>query len=343
MHDFMDMEAVSLLMQEMIEYDYFLKTTKTNEFLTRSLEYPTSVLKQWKGRQSSRVWQIIVKRINEDGRQSLYHSILNGKLLELALDNCANFIVQEFIANANSEELAADIFDELLDNLVDIYEHKKWSVIKGLIQAAARHECHQSALLLRLRALFNSSKKSTKHAFLPNVFTLNAAEVVQGADGRVNFDISKGNLHGSLLLQDLLALKHNKTVVYSMLSLSKKTILELAHDQKGSYVLQAFIKSPFVNDEDKFPPAAFLKKKWWDLIDDNIASHVFDAIWDNGLFTIDEKQQIMMTLCDAQKQKKSSLQRIILRRLDARGFLENRNKWLQTEMKRMHNSKKATK
>uniref|UniRef100_A0A915BYU6 MI domain-containing protein n=1 Tax=Parascaris univalens TaxID=6257 RepID=A0A915BYU6_PARUN len=120
MHDFMDMEAVSLLMQEIIEYDYFLKTAKINEFLTRSLEYPMSVLKQWKGRQSSRVWQVIVKRVNEDGRQSLYHSILNGKLLELALDNCANFVAQDFIASADSEELAADIFDELLDSLIDI-------------------------------------------------------------------------------------------------------------------------------------------------------------------------------------------------------------------------------
>lgn len=65
------------------------------------------------------------------------------------------------------------------------------------------------------------------------------------------FDVMKGQLHGSLILQELINYKHNKTVIISMKSLTDATLLEMARDKKGSFLLQALFKSSTVSQTDK--------------------------------------------------------------------------------------------
>lgn len=77
--------------------------------------------------------------------------------------------------------------------------------------------------------------------------------------GEVTFDVSKGQMHGSLLLQKLLELKHNKTVVNSLKSLSESTIMKLAAEKNGSFMLQKAFRSTTVEQADKVTIAKPLK------------------------------------------------------------------------------------
>ena len=56
-------ECVSLLLQDIIEYDWMVKTGLRRNFLLESLEDVDGVRKQLEGKHSSRVWQILVKRV----------------------------------------------------------------------------------------------------------------------------------------------------------------------------------------------------------------------------------------------------------------------------------------
>ncbi|VDK59119.1 unnamed protein product [Anisakis simplex] len=259
MKDCINREAVSLLMQELIEYDWFARTSKTTEMILKCLgDSEGSVLLQWQGKQSSRVWEVLVKRTSEDARQSLYSSVLNGKLLELSLHSFANFVVGAFISSAKSEELIIDVFDELVNNLDQICEGEKWSVLKGLIKASSRYPEYQAALLKNLRSQFGSAQKSTRNAFLPNILTLNNAEMSEDETGKVKFNVENGTLHGSLMLQNLITLKHNKTLLFSFLSLSDETILQMTYNPKGSRVIQAFLQSKHIDDTNKLQLANLL-------------------------------------------------------------------------------------
>ena len=78
-------------------------------------------------------------------------------------------------------------------------------------------------------------------------------------DGRCQFDVRCGDVGGSLLIQELLKLKRNRTVTLSLLNLSDKTLIELAMDSKGTHIIQALLKSPTVTEENKMTIGSIFK------------------------------------------------------------------------------------
>ncbi|VDM95585.1 unnamed protein product [Thelazia callipaeda] len=338
MKDLLDEESVSLVLQDVVECNSVFRTEHLQNFIEAGCKDSMLILQQWKGKQASHLWEIIVQKTNEDLRQKLYHSVLNSKLFDLSIHGFANFPVQKYIMSAKSDELIADISDELMNHFEDICASCKWGVIIALVNKACNRI--EVNVVKMLRSYFKCGSKSARLTFVPNVFTLNTEALSDFNDTRT-FDVSKGQLYGSLILQELVQFEHNKTVVLSLKSLSSTTILELAGNQKGSFLLQAVFRSSTILRADKellAEPLKFssynllstkfrLQQKWYEVLSGNVSSHIFDVLWD-CLYSTQEKEKLMDALSRTTLKSTRTL-RLMCTKLDLRGFREQRKKWLE--------------
>ncbi|VBB25417.1 unnamed protein product [Acanthocheilonema viteae] len=319
-------ESVSLVLQDVVECDSVVQTGYLRRFVKAACRDPDSVLKQWKGKQASHLWDIIVQKADEDLRQILYHSVLEGKLFYLSLHMFANFPVQKYMLSVKSNELIINVFDELMSHFMDICAEFKWGIIVALVQMA--HNKNEVAIVKKLRNYFGCRSRSARPAFVPCVFTLacRTSEQFMGT-----FDVVKGQLYGSLILQELINYEHNKTVIMSIKSLTDTTILELARDKKGSFLLQALFKSSTVSRTDKELIAKPLKLKWHEVITNNVSNYVFDVLWANNLYDIMEKEKLMDELSKAVIGNHCKMLRLMCTKLNLRKFREQRKKWLKEQ------------
>ncbi|VIO87054.1 Uncharacterized protein BM_BM9652 [Brugia malayi] len=315
-------ESVSLVLQDVVECESVSQTSYLRRFIEAACRHPDSILKQWKGKQASHLWDIIVQKADEDLRQSLYYSVLEGRLFELSLHMFANFPVQKYILSVKSNGLIMNIFGELMDHFIDICAESKWRIIIALVQLARNR--NELIIVKKLRNYFRCCSKSARLAFVPCVFTLTCRTSAQWIS-----DIAKGQLHGSIILQELVNYEHNKTVVTSMKSLADATILEMARDKKGSFFLQTLFKSSTVSGTDKELIAKPLKLKWHEVITNNVSSHVFDVLWTNDVYNITEKEELMDALSKAMIGDHCKTLRLMCMKLNLRKFRENRKKWLK--------------
>uniref|UniRef100_A0A915PTG7 PUM-HD domain-containing protein n=1 Tax=Setaria digitata TaxID=48799 RepID=A0A915PTG7_9BILA len=333
MQAMLDDESVSLVLQDVIECDSLIQTGFLRRFVEAACEEPNAVREQWKGKFASRLWDIIVQKADEDLRQRLYHAVLEGRLFNLSLHMFANFPIQKYILSAKSDELVTDICDELIDHIANICIGSKWGVIVALARMLRNRD--EVIIVRKLRNYFRCGSKSARSAFVPCVFTLTCR--TSQCEVTETFDILKGQLHGSLILQELVSYQHNKTVVMSMKSLADTTIVELARDKKGSFLLQAFFKSSTILRTDKELIARPLKQKWHEVITDNVSSRVFDVLWVNGLYNIHEKEELMDALSKTTLENHCKTLRLMCKKLDVRGFREQRKKWLKEATVRFNN------
>uniref|UniRef100_A0A0R3S3A6 DUF2428 domain-containing protein n=1 Tax=Elaeophora elaphi TaxID=1147741 RepID=A0A0R3S3A6_9BILA len=348
MNAMLDHESVSLLLQDVVECDSVFRTGYLRRFIEAACKDPDSVLKQWKGKQASHLWDIIVQKADDDLHQILYHFVLEGRLFDLSLHMFANFPVQKYMLSVKSNELISNIFGELMGYFSDICDESKWRIIVALVQMARNRD--EVVIVKKLQNYFKCRSRIARSAFVPCVFTLacrTSAEckfltligleyqytcsinfdrsvVVTGT-----FDIVKGQLYGSLILQELLNYMHNKTIIMSMKSLADATILEMAQDKKGSFVLQALFESSTVSRTDKELIAKPLKLKWLEMITHNVSSHVFDVLWANDLYNIKEKEELMDALSKAVIENDLKTLRLMCIKLNLRKFREQRKEWLK--------------
>ncbi|EFO24560.2 hypothetical protein LOAG_03927 [Loa loa] len=326
----LDNESVSLVLQDVVECDTVYQTGYLRKFVEAACRCPDSVLKQWKGKQASHLWDVIVQKVDEDLRRILYHSVLQGRLFDLSLHMFANFPMQKYILSVRSNELIVNIFDELMDHFTDICVKSKWPVITALVQMARNRD--EVAIVKKLRNYFRCRSISARPAFVPCIFTLTCQTSAQFMG---TFDVVKGQLHGSLILQELINYEHNKMVVMSMKSLAGTTILEMAQNKKGSFLLQTLFKSTTVSRTDKELIARPLKLKWHEVITNNVSSHVFDVLWINDLYNIAEKEALMNALSRAVIENHCKTLRLICMKLNLRKFKEQRMEWLKDAKKRL--------
>ncbi|KAM3725530.1 Nucleolar protein [Dirofilaria immitis] len=328
MNAILDNESVSLVLQDVVECDSIFQTGCLRKFVEAACRDPDSVLKQWKGKQTSHLWDIIVQKADEDLRQSLYHYVLEGKLFDLSLHMFANFPLQKYLLSVKSSELITNVFGELMTHFMDICAERKWRIVNALVHMARNRD--EVIIVKKLRNYFKCGSKSARLVFIPCVFTLTSRTSAQfGVTG--TFDVVKGQLCGSLILQELVNYKHNKTVIMSMKSLAHTTVFEMAQDKKGSFLLQAVFKSSTVSRNDKELIAKSLKLKWYELITNNVSSHVFDVLWANDLYNIVEKEELMDALSKKVIENHCKTLRLMCMKLDLRKFREQRKKWLREQ------------
>ncbi|VDK80107.1 unnamed protein product [Litomosoides sigmodontis] len=325
MNALLDNESVSLALQDVVKCDCVLKAGYLRRFVEAACRDPDSILKQWKGKQASHLWDIIVEKADEDLRQILYYSVLEGRLFDLSLHIFANFPVQKYILSLKSNELATNVFNELMGHFIDICAESKWKIITALVQMARNKD--EVVVIKKLRNYFKCRSKSARSAFVPCVFTLTCRTPAQFTG---TFDVWKGQLHGSLILQELINYEHNKTIIMSMKSLTYATVLEMARDKKGSFLLQALFKSCAVSRTDKELIAKPLKLKWHEMITNSVSSHVFDVLWTNDLYNITEKEHLMDALSKVVIENHCKTLRLMCMRLNLRKFREQRKEWIKS-------------
>uniref|UniRef100_A0A0N5AMI5 PUM-HD domain-containing protein n=1 Tax=Syphacia muris TaxID=451379 RepID=A0A0N5AMI5_9BILA len=328
-------ETVSLVLQEAVKCEWLVKGEKRKDFIMQSVNESNEMLRQCRSKFGSHFWQILLKRADEEEKELLYNTVFSTNLNELALDQYATYIVGTFVDVATSEELVTSIFDELSESFMDLCSKGKWTIVLGLIKASVDHEEKQKGLVKKIRSCFSCSKKSDKNLLVPYVFTMKAAHLSTSEDGKIEFDVKFGDYNGSKLLQEMIRLKCNKTVIKSLKSLTFKTLLDLALNDKGTFVIQAFLKSDSVALDDKLYISNALKPSWDKLMNSRFGSYVFDVMWDTGFFNIGEKRAIMVKLCSEFNEGKSGMWRMMAKKLNLQNFKENRKGWLKSEEARM--------
>lgn len=59
----LDNESVSLVLQDVVECDSVFQTGYVRKFVEAACRDPVSVLKQWKGKSASHLWDIVVQKV----------------------------------------------------------------------------------------------------------------------------------------------------------------------------------------------------------------------------------------------------------------------------------------
>lgn len=59
----MDIDVVSLLLQEIVEYDWLVKNDKRQNFFMESLEEPNTIVRQWKLKYASHFWEVLLRKV----------------------------------------------------------------------------------------------------------------------------------------------------------------------------------------------------------------------------------------------------------------------------------------
>ncbi|PAV62689.1 hypothetical protein WR25_20418 [Diploscapter pachys] len=319
----LDYPVCSLLIQEVVECNRISKGNKHRKFLGQILESMQKedadgdlIVKQWEGKNSSRIWDALVTELDENDASQIWMSIIQPKFDRLSLHPSANFVLQRFIEGSHSFDLATDILDEIGPRMSKLVDSSRTGVICSLVKCIRNHEQLQETLLKNLRATFKAEKSSNKTKFIYNLLTLNTYNGI--------FDCKVLKPLGCVLVKELLSLEKRKTIVACLMEMPAEHIRTMSIHGPACRVLQSAIESPTLDEEVKNKIIGAFESYWVDLIANPYSSHLFDRIWD--YWGVREKQDLLKKLVPIRNESRQW--KFAMLKADMKLFRDDRKAWV---------------
>jgi len=176
----------------------------------------------------------------------IYVKCFIDHLAVLSQHRLANFAVQKLLDCCKEKTEFEGMFSELEKHLEGILKSHNTGVILSLAQACRRHSTKQGSFQnILMRALHCLEPKERQGRLAP--LTLSFATYEEQA----NSDKLTIHLHGSLILQALLNFNKPIQAVNSLLDMNTGDLKSVLTDQKGCYIMDAFMKSEFVGEKSR--------------------------------------------------------------------------------------------
>ncbi|CAG5117648.1 unnamed protein product [Candidula unifasciata] len=206
--------------------------------------------------------ELIISLAAADELRELYEQIFKGKLIYFAVHPIANYVLQKFLSMVVDPDMMKELLTDITGYLEDILAVNHLGIITKLAQACRNTQTGQEELIKALLTAFHCQEPVEKQTkIVPLIASLQTFETFFGEEEASSESpghlLKTVNIHGSLLLQELLQFVKPKLVVTSLLSLSPAELMGLCCDKCGSHIVDTFFRSEMVLDTHKF---AFLKR-----------------------------------------------------------------------------------
>nr|CAI5862467.1 unnamed protein product [Callosobruchus analis] len=212
---------------------------------------------------------------------SIYKNYFAGRLCRLAVTRNTNFAVQKLIQHCSEKEQYEEIFGELADNFKDIIEAGHTGIILALAKSCKSLSTLQGSFAQNLmKALDCWEPEEQQQSFILCLsrFATFKKSVEQPA---ANIHKEKLNLHGTLIVQQLLNFNKPIKLVNSILSLETTELKNLFCNTMGSHIADSYMKGEFVGDKSREKLVRKLLGTYQKLASTKYGSRSFEALW-NG-------------------------------------------------------------
>uniref|UniRef100_A0A1I7RU32 Nucleolar protein 9 n=1 Tax=Bursaphelenchus xylophilus TaxID=6326 RepID=A0A1I7RU32_BURXY len=269
-------QPVSLILQDFAALERRAQTGHVQTFVAKFIEDDKNLLDSFSNRASSRLWEQLIANVDEQIHESLFVGFISDHFKVLATHPTANYPLKTFLSSTKSEEIASEVSTLFLEILPDLIDQNKLWIVSPALKLIANFAELQEDVVKNLRKLFKSSKKENRTHFLPNVVCLNDSEIEE-ADGKIEFNVEKAKVNGSLILTQLFHFKKNQTLLASLNSLKESTLNSLTESAVGSHVFDGFFASKNIDVSVKIE--LFEKLNPGKLIKDKYGSRIFEHFW----------------------------------------------------------------
>ncbi|XP_062560847.1 nucleolar protein 9 [Armigeres subalbatus] len=206
-------------------------------------------------------------------KDQLYKKLFQGKIVELSKLRGTNFAVQKLLDNISDKHILEHIFSEFDGGLEEILQLGHTGVVASLAKACARLSCQQGKFIkLLLDGLHCSETGGDK--LLTSVLKLMPPEVVAKQES------AQIHIHGSIILQSVLDFNKPIKLVSAILDTKSDQLAKIFTDPKGSFVVNAFIRSKFVGEKSREKLIRHMEGCYMDLALSSHGSRVLELLYE---------------------------------------------------------------
>ncbi|KAJ3175941.1 Nucleolar protein 9 [Geranomyces variabilis] len=255
----------------------------------------------------------------------LYVTYFRTRLLELCAHPVANFVVQHLIVNTRNATQLEVLLDELLPSFDDLLWRNRAGVVVKIAETCVKHQTCQKEVIKSICTAFHVATLDQRRQLVSLVLAMQPME---------RYDVQRPpNLHGSLLLQQLLLFdeEHNKVVIDSFMALTPDESQLWTVDAVASRVIEQFLLSNAVSIKAKRKVVRGLLGRFSSIATERFGSHVVDKAW--AVADIALKEKIAEDLLTSyNKLSNDYFGKYVLRNCKIDSFKRRREEWVEKEM-----------
>ncbi|XKL60055.1 hypothetical protein PGB90_001071 [Kerria lacca] len=298
---------------------------KKNDIKEEKFDF-SKILPSFENDSCIRLLEVVISVASTKHFTQIYAKCFINRLVQLSCHPTANFAVQKLIRYAQEKSEFESIFNELSVSFKPILEHGHSGVILQLCDRCLHHKTQQSVFMqLWMKYLDCNEPKDSQILVSPlTVFMKRKSEYEFCETNSVQ-------LHGSLLIQNMLKFNKPIKVINSLLEIKGNTLINIFCDPKGSHIADAFFESEFVGEKSKEKLFKVLRGFYSSLAVSKHGSRVFDIIWKWA----NVKNRVVIAselLEDEAKLHNNSFGRPIIHNVSLGSFRHNKEEWIKAQI-----------
>nr|KAG5704498.1 hypothetical protein BaRGS_003809 [Batillaria attramentaria] len=283
--------------------------------------------------------EVVFRLSSPDLLREVFTSVLKGRLLYYAIHPVANYVLQRFISYLKDKGLMEEVFDELSKVVEDILAVGHLGLITSLADACRRLHLKQEEFVTvgtLMEAFHCKEPEHRQQAFPKLVSSFTAYEVYFKVDedtGKAEEETALTgpvNMHGSLLLQQLLQFDKPKFVAPAIAALKPAEVCVLCCDPAGSHVMDVFFSSHTVLEKNKDILLKKLKGLLMEVACTKNGSRCLESIWKS--LNVKQRTRIAEELAESEARLRSDrFGHFLHHNLAIPQFVQRRQLWLEQQ------------
>ena len=228
---------------------------------------------------------IIIASENLPKIQKKVRKILQENVLDWALHPVGNFALQKFLATCCEKETVEKWYESAFDeNIEEILAAGNSGVVLALAQTLRRLQLKQAHFLVSLMKslhCFDPPQNQLKFATLLAYLSTKESydEAYQGSEASTHISV---NLHGTLIIQELLHFNKPIKIVNSILDMDPNNLKTLLADPRGCHITDSFMNSSTIGEKSRDSLIKLLQGHLVSMGCSKHGSRTIDKLWEKA-------------------------------------------------------------
>lgn len=278
---------------------------------------------------STRLLEACLSVASPKSLHTIYKEYFSGNLKRLSLMRSTNFSVQRLFDHCTVKEHFEELFEEIHTHFTEFLDKGHTGVLVSVVNACLRLQTKQGAFVTDLLKVLGCEASDRQHRIVACIISLRTFEHWENSEGKEENDLKRSiNLHGSLIVQDILRFNKPIKMVNSLLETDVEELARIFEDPKGSRIVDAFMDSKYIGEKSREKLAKKLKGYWAQLARSTHGSRSLDRIWEWA--RISQRTLIMEELAAVGESLRSTKSgQIMYNKLNVSLFARNKKDWIE--------------
>ncbi|RUS73446.1 hypothetical protein EGW08_018802 [Elysia chlorotica] len=287
--------------------------------------------------------ELLLSLATETQFQELYYNMFKKRIIYFAVHPIANYVLQKMLSCVGQSKMMEEMLTDIKPYLEDILAVNHIGIVTKLASACRRTETGQEEFLQALMGAFHcADPEDRQKKIVPLLASLQTYEVFYTSSEKDSEETSEEknvspapllkdvNIHGSLMLQELLQFKRTQIVASSLVSLSPPEVVSLCCDRCGSHLMDMFFTSRTVLEKNKVVMLKKLQGSFINIACNRNGSRCLENIWKTC--ALKQKIHIAEDLSKSQERLEGDQWGRFLYRNFALGkFSQRRKEWVDVQ------------